>query len=188
MRTERGLVKVLDSAQQVREPTARRPVTQPQVTIAGMVVGTVSYGARAALGRPVTGPISLGIVLSSWRPAGFLRYASPTKSSTTSCEIPPARILRRRCRRFDAVVARALEVADLPLPVRTRHAPDPARWLARTDTVPRGATAASPPACRRRQYRAIGGGMTFANITREPADDWIAQITGAVSSSKNIHG
>ena len=70
MRTERGLVKVLDFglAKFVKPDGAEGVnVTQPQVTIAGMVVGTVSYMApEQALGRPVdqrTDLFSLGVVL-----------------------------------------------------------------------------------------------------------------------------
>ena len=70
MRTERGLVKVLDFglAKFLKPPDVEGArVTQPQVTIAGMVVGTVSYMApEQALGRAVdsrTDLFSLGVVL-----------------------------------------------------------------------------------------------------------------------------
>src|SRR5688572_7535106 len=68
MRTERGLVKVLDFglAKFLANGSARE-ITQAQMTMAGMVVGTVSYMApEQALGRPVdhrADLFSLGVVL-----------------------------------------------------------------------------------------------------------------------------
>jgi len=69
MRTERGLIKVLDFGLAKFIP-GQRPndrVTQPDVSIAGMVVGTISYMApEQALGRPLDGRtdlFSLGVVL-----------------------------------------------------------------------------------------------------------------------------
>src|SRR6185503_6568819 len=56
IRTERGLVKVLDFglAKFLTSNEHDGFVTQPQVTIAGMVVGTISYMApEQALGRTV---------------------------------------------------------------------------------------------------------------------------------------
>src|SRR3954466_5960339 len=68
MRTERGLVKVLDFG--LAKFVDERPdidVTQPQVTMAGIVLGTVSYMApEQALGHAIdhrSDIFSLGIVL-----------------------------------------------------------------------------------------------------------------------------
>ena len=130
MRTERGLVKVLDFglAKFVSRTAPRRAsVTQPQVTMAGMVVGTVSYMApEQALGRPVdhrADLFSLGVVLFELL-TGRMPFdgATPTEIIDHILhEIAAAAVaLRaagaagaRRDRR-----ARAREVAGVPLSVR----------------------------------------------------------------------
>ena len=68
MRTERGLVKVLDfGLAKFTADGSAGEVTQAQMTMAGMVVGTVSYMApEQALGRPIdhrADLFSLGVVL-----------------------------------------------------------------------------------------------------------------------------
>ena len=205
MRTERGLVKVLDFglAKFLRPEGAEAArVTQPQVTIAGMVVGTVSYMApEQALGRPVdnrTDLFSLGVVLFELadRPHSVRRRLAdrdhrshPARDSAAALALRGvgSAVVRRRRR------AGAREVADVPLSVRARHATGPARRRDRArHRAPRhdeprrgGALPSAPPAIERSV--AV---MTFANITREPADDWIGTgIAETVSSDlKNIHG
>ena len=138
MRTERGLVKVLDFglAKFVKPEGAEAArLTQPQVTIAGMVVGTVSYMApEQALGRPVdhrTDLFSLGIVLFELadRPDSVRRRVAhrdhrphPARDSAAAVAFRAvgAAVLRRRRGQG------AREVADVPLSVRARHAPGPA--------------------------------------------------------------
>jgi serine/threonine protein kinase/Tfp pilus assembly protein PilF len=203
MWTERGLVKVLDFglAKFMRGETPSTVVTQPQVTVAGMVVGTVSYMApEQALGRGVdhrTDLFSLGVVLYELA-TGRIPFAgaSPTEIIDRILhEVPaaPSRYTPSLPGAFDAVVARALEKSptfryqsarDMHHDLREvsrelESAPTP-----RTSTSRVSSGGAPPPI-----ERAVAV-MTFANITREPADDWIGTgIAETVSSDlKNIHG
>ena len=121
MWTARGLVKVLDFGLAKfltpHDAGGSTTVTQPQVTIAGMVVGTVSYMApEQALGRPVdhrTDLFSLGVVLFELS-TGRIPFGggSPTEIIDRILhEIPPppSRLAAAVPPSFDAVVARALE-------------------------------------------------------------------------------
>jgi serine/threonine protein kinase/tetratricopeptide (TPR) repeat protein len=205
MRTERGLVKVLDFglAKFVRPEGAEAArVTQPQVTIAGMVVGTVSYMApEQALGRPVdhrTDLFSLGVVLFELV-TGRIPFVggSPTEiidHILHEIPPPPSRYVASVPPSLDAVVARALEKSPTFRYQSARDMHQDLRHVAgELDAVPRGTTSrvsagvasSSAPAVERSV--AV---MTFANITREPADDWIGSgIAETVSSDlKNIHG
>ena len=203
MRTERGLVKVLDFglAKFVKPDGAEGVnVTQPQVTIAGMVVGTVSYMApEQALGRPVdqrTDLFSLGVVLFELS-TGRIPFTggSPTEiidHILHEIPAPPSRYASVPST-FDAIVARALEKSPTFRYQTARDMHQDLRDVAtELDTLPRGTTsrvaagAASSAAAVERSVAV----MTFANITREPADDWIGTgIAETVSSDlKNIHG
>jgi serine/threonine protein kinase/tetratricopeptide (TPR) repeat protein len=204
MRTGRGLVKVLDFGlakfvkTHASEATA---ITQPQVTVAGMVVGTVSYMApEQALGRAVdhrSDLFSLGVVLFELS-TGRIPFigGSPTEIIDRILhEIPPppSRFVQSIVPSFDAVIGRALEKSPT---FRYQSARDLRQDLKQVaielDTLPRatsgrlssGAHAASPVI-----ERSVAV-MTFANITREPSDDWIGTgIAETVSSDlKNIHG
>jgi serine/threonine protein kinase/tetratricopeptide (TPR) repeat protein len=204
MRTERGLVKVLDFglAKFVRPRGAEAArVTQPQVTIAGMVVGTVSYMApEQALGRSVdsrTDLFSLGVVLFELA-TGRIPFVggSPTEiidHILHEIPPPPSRYAPSVPASFDAVVARALEKSPTFRYQSARDMQQDLRDVAtELDTVPRGTTsrvAAGLPSTPLALERSVAV-MTFANITREPADDWIGTgIAETVSSDlKNIHG
>ena len=203
MRTERGLVKVLDFglAKFVRPEGAEAArLTQPQVTIAGMVVGTVSYMApEQALGRPVdhrTDLFSLGIVLFELA-TGRIPFvgASPTEiidHILHEIPPPPSHLAASVPPSFDAVVARALEKSPTFRYQSARDMHQDLRQVAgELDTVPRGTTSrvAAGSSASSAIERSVAV-MTFANITREPADDWIGTgIAETVSSDlKNIHG
>jgi non-specific serine/threonine protein kinase len=203
MRTERGLVKVLDFglAKFVRSEAADAArLTQPQVTIAGMVVGTVSYMApEQALGRPVdhrTDLFSLGVVLFELA-TGRIPFTggSPTEiidHILHEIAPPPSRFAASTPPSFDAVVARALEKSPTFRYQSAHDMRDDLRHVAaELDAVPRGTTsriAAGLPSLTPIE-RSVAV-MTFANITREPADDWIGTgIAETVSSDlKNVHG
>ena len=157
-------------AGQVREPEGAEAarLTQPQVTIAGMVVGTVSYMApEQALGRPVdhrTDLFSLGIVLFELA-TGRIPFvgASPTEiidHILHEIPPPPSHLAASVPPSFDAVVARALEKSPTFRYQSARDMHQDLRQVAgELDTVPRGTTsrvAAGSSAVER--DRALGGG------------------------------
>jgi tetratricopeptide (TPR) repeat protein len=200
MRTGRGLVKVLDFglAKFLSDGTAR-DVTRAQMTSAGMVVGTVSYMApEQALGRPVdhrADLFSLGVVLfelltgqmpfegtAATEIIDRILHEIPPAPSRFAASVPPA---------LDVIVARALEKNP---EFRYQQAREMYRDLRQVAdeldaAAPRstGRVAATGAAGQVENSVAV---MTFANITREPADDWIGTgIAETVSSDlKNIHG
>jgi non-specific serine/threonine protein kinase len=201
MRTERGLVKVLDFG--LAKFIDDRPdidVTQPQVTMAGMVLGTVSYMApEQALGHQVdhrSDIFSLGVVLfelstsrmpftggSPTEIIDHILHEIPQPPSRYTTQIPPA---------FDGVVARALEKDPQFRYQSARELQDDLRVIAR-DLDGNGRSTTSRIAASLPHGAAVDNSvavMTFANITREPADDWIGTgIAETVSSDlKNVHG
>jgi serine/threonine protein kinase/tetratricopeptide (TPR) repeat protein len=200
MRTERGLIKVLDFglAKFLANGSARE-ITQAQMTMAGMVVGTVSYMApEQALGRPVdhrADLFSLGVVLFE-----LLTGRMPFEGAATTEIVdrllhetppPPSRYAPHVPGALDAVVARALEKNP---DFRYQHARDMARDL---QQIADDVDSAGPRTTSRATAGVAPGPiensvavMTFSNITREPADDWIGTgIAETVSSDlKNIHG
>jgi serine/threonine protein kinase/Tfp pilus assembly protein PilF len=199
IRTPRGLVKVLDfGLAKFMAQGSARDLTQAQMTMAGMVVGTVSYMApEQALGRAVdhrADLFSLGVVLFE------LLTARMPFDGTSTTEIidhilheipsPPSRYAAGVPSSLDAIVSRALEKDP---DFRYQQARDMKRDLQQIAQVLDGAapratsrvSAASAPPIQ--NSVAV---MTFSNITREPSDDWIGTgIAETVSSDlKNIHG
>jgi serine/threonine protein kinase/Tfp pilus assembly protein PilF len=201
MRTERGLVKVLDFglAKFIGGGSAG-DVTQAQMTMAGIVVGTVSYMApEQALGRPVDHRVdlfSLGVVLFE-----LLTGRMPF-DGTTPTEIidhilhevppPPSQYMTGIPPALDAVVARALEKDPA---FRYQSASEMARDLRQIEqdidnaSSLRRSSRTTTPAAAGPVEKSVAV-MTFSNITREPTDNWIGTgIAETVSSDlKNIHG
>jgi len=199
MRTSRGLVKVLDfGLAKFVTHGGSREVTQAQMTMAGMVIGTVSYMApEQALGRPVdhrADLFSLGVVLFELL-TGRMPFegTSPTEIIDRilhEVPQPPSRYATGVPASLDAIVARALEKDP---DFRYQHARDmkgDLQQLAQEldGVVPRG-TARIAAAAAAAIHNSVAV-MTFSNITREPADDWIGTgIAETVSSDlKTIHG
>jgi len=204
IRTERGLVKVLDFglAKFLTSNEHDGFVTQPQVTIAGMVVGTISYMApEQALGRTVDNRadlFSLGVVLYELATgrtpfAGTVAteivdkilHETPAAPSTLNATVPRA---------FDGIVMRALEKSPTFRYQSARDMRQDLRDLSssleessRVSASRAAAAVSGQPASSIDRSVAV---MTFANITREATDDWIGTgIAETVSSDlKNIHG
>jgi eukaryotic-like serine/threonine-protein kinase len=189
MRNERGLVKVLDFGLAKFLPGRSGDVTRAQVTVAGMVVGTVSYMApEQALGRPVdhrADLFSLGIVLFEML-TGRVPFegASPTEIIDRILHLTPPPVSRLAPgvpASLDAVVARALEKDPASRYQSAREMKTDLRQVAAEldsgpqGTIARAAALAGPDGCA-----CAVAVMTFVNITREPADDWIG--TGIAES------
>ncbi|HEU4516434.1 MAG TPA: tetratricopeptide repeat protein, partial [Steroidobacteraceae bacterium] len=177
-------------------------VTQPQMTIAGMVVGTISYMApEQALGRSVdhrADLFSLGVVLYELA-TGRIPFSgtSPTEiidKILHETPAPPSSLNASLPKTLDAIVARTLEKSPTFRYQTARDVRQDLRELASSlEESFRVSTSRAAVAIASQQASAIERSvavMTFANITREPADDWIGTgIAETVSSDlKNIHG
>ena len=199
IRTARGLIKVLDfGLAKIVPGSSANDITRPQVTLAGMVLGTVSYMApEQALGKAIdhrADLFSLGVVLFE-----LLTGRMPFEG-TTATEIidhilhqdppPVSRFVTSIPASLDAVIKRALEKSpefryqgarevygDLKGVAADLEAM-PRRSSSRITVAPMGTTTGCCVAV-----------MTFSNITREPADDWIGTgIAETVSTDlTNIH-
>ena len=198
MRTERGLVKVLDfGLAKFVAGAAAADVTRQQMTIAGTVVGTVSYMApEQALGKTVDARadlFSLGVVLFELL-TGRVPFGgtSPTEIIDRILhEDPPpvSRFAAGTPEALDAITARALEKSpEFRYQTAREMYNDLKAVAAHLTTEPRRTTRIS--AATPRRVESSVAVMTFANITREPSDDWIGTgIAETVSSDlKNVHG
>jgi eukaryotic-like serine/threonine-protein kinase len=207
IRTSRGLVKVLDFGLAKFLPPERRDdnVTLPltlQHTTPGLVVGTISYMApEQALGRVTDHRVdlfSLGVVLyelaTGRRPFGGASATEIIDRILHETPIPPSAIVGAIPPELDHIVARALEksLADRYQTARDLHR-DLRELATAMDDASRERGSGSNVAIRApassRIERSVAV-MTFANITREPADEWMGSgIAETVSSDlKNIHG
>ncbi len=207
MLTRRGLVKVLDfglARFEERGESFRRE-TVLQLTSPGLVRGTVSYMApEQLLGNRFDHRVdifALGVVLYEMI-AGRLPFVGETLAEITdrilhaqpdaltgSNQAPPE---------LDAIVRRALEktpdfryqsardmYTDLHGLARRLDTVDTTSQVLRTP--PRGFAASGASVEHGERLIAI---MTFANVTREAADDWIGEgIAETVTSDlKNLSG
>jgi len=198
MRTGRGLIKVLDFGLAKIVPAAG-DVTQAQMTLAGMVIGTVSYMApEQALGKTVdhrADLFSLGVVLFE-----LFTGRVPFEGTTTTeiidhilhQEAPPvSRYVSNLPSALDGIVGRALEKSPAFRYQSAREIYTALKAVAgELDAAPRRTSRISvSPAPPGTSVGCCVAVMTFANITREPADDWIGTgIAETVSSDlKNVH-
>ncbi|MEO5895194.1 MAG: protein kinase [Vicinamibacterales bacterium] len=198
MRTARGLVKVLDfGLAKFVDGHAAFDATRTQMTMAGMVIGTVSYMApEQALGKqvdPRADLFSLGVVLFECL-TGRVPFegGAPTEIIDRILHYDPPQISRYLSTAppaLDTVVSRALEKAPEFRYQSAREIYHDLKALAGelTATPRRSSRIPAPSATRADSSVAV---MTFANITREATDDWIGTgIAETVSSDlKNVHG
>src|SRR5207253_3053979 len=172
-------------------------VTHSQMTMAGMVVGTVSYMApEQALGRPVdhrADLFSLGVVLfelvtgrlpfegsSTTEIIDQILHAASPSIGRYLTSAPPA---------LDAAIARALEKSPALRHQSARELYSDLRYVADAiDAAPWTSSHISVVSAAAVD-RSVAV-MTFVNITREPADDWIGTgIAETVSTDlKNVQG
>jgi serine/threonine protein kinase/tetratricopeptide (TPR) repeat protein len=203
IRTERGLVKVLDFGLAKFLPAARRDhlVTQ-SLSSPGLVVGTIAYMApEQALGRAVdhrADLFSLGVVLYELA-AGRTPFAGASVTEIIDGILhdtppPPSALNAAVPEALDVIVARALEKSPTFRYQTARAIQQELSELAtKMDEVSRLRRIGSNPAIAPPPVSGIERSvavMTFANITREPADDWIGTgIAETVSSDlKNVRG
>ena len=202
IRTDRGLIKVLDfGLAKFLNTASDATVTRAQMTMAGMVVGTVSYMApEQALGHTVdhrSDLFSLGVVLYELS-TGRMPFAGTTATEIIDrilheVPVPPSRFDPAIPTTFDNVLARALEKSPTFRYQSARDIQHDLRLVQRDlEEIPvrRTTTRSAVSSGRMAPVESSVAVMTFANITREPADDWIGTgIAETVSSDlKNIAG
>jgi TolB-like protein/Tfp pilus assembly protein PilF len=208
MLTPRGQAKVLDfGLAKFVEPLEGAVSVDAALTfdrtIAGLVIGTVSYmSPEQALGRPVDGRsdlFSLGVVLYEMLTARLPfqgdSFAAVIDAILHQSPPPPARFVDALPQAADAILRKSLEKNSdfryqtardfyidlhnlaIELEEHERHGGSGVRSSI--------TTAGAPPAAA--NSVAV---ITFSNITREPADEWIGSgIAETVTADlKNVPG
>ena len=211
MLTRRGLVKVLDFGLAKfadRADAQPRDVTALQITTPGLVMGTVAYMApEQLLGSDIDHRVdlfALGVVLYEMV-AGRLPFAGDTITEVSDRILHQepealARFNYATPSELETIVRKALQKnrafryqSAREMYIDLHHL---ARRLDTVDTssqLPRAASGPSPAMSAQGHVeqgeRSIAV-MTFANVTREAADDWIGEgIAETVTSDlKNVHG
>jgi serine/threonine protein kinase/tetratricopeptide (TPR) repeat protein len=220
MITERGTVKVLDFgiAKVVRHggvPAPSDPTrTIADVTSPGVILGTVSYmSPEQAMGRaldPRTDIFSLGVLLYQMA-TGRLPFVGSNPIEVIDRILhheasAPAELNGRVPDALSAIILRAMEKEPARRYQAAREIRDDLRQLGRDleggeEPAPPGVYAQEPaaPSSSLRLRGATGSiprtdntvaVMTFSNITKEPADDWIGSgIAETVTADiQSVHG
>jgi serine/threonine protein kinase/tetratricopeptide (TPR) repeat protein len=206
MITPRGIAKVLDFglAKFVRLGSDPNLATAPtfEQTMAGVVLGTVYYmSPEQALGRTVDGRsdlFSLGVVLyemlTGRLPFGGQSFAEIVDAILNQPPPAPARFNYALTPDVETMLRKALEkdvqfryqsARDFYIDLRNARLALDEHEGRRTS----GFRRSGPRAAAEAQHRSIAV-ITFTNITREPADEWIGSgIAETVSADlKTIHG
>ena len=206
--TRRGLVKVLDfglAKFEDRADARQRDVTAVQITSPGLVMGTVAYMApEQLLGGTIDHRVdlfALGVVLYEMVAARLpftgdtitevsdrILHHEPEALARFNYATPPEleQIVRKALQKnpaFRYQSAREMYI-DLHQLARRFDAVDSSSQLARLSGA-----AAAPETPVEQGERSIAV-MSFANVTREAADEWIGEgIAETVTSDlKNVHG
>jgi tetratricopeptide (TPR) repeat protein/predicted Ser/Thr protein kinase len=189
----RGRVKVLDFGLarflESRDST-KSSATMARVTMPGVVLGTVSYmSPEQALGRAVdhrADLFSLGVVLYEML-TGRLPFQGTSVTEIVDRVLHfdppvPSRLSAPVTPDIDAIVKRALEKDPALRYQSARSLADDARAAAERARLPLSRTGRTvfgigrglpvPALASQRVEQAVAV-MTFSNITREAADDWI---------------
>ena len=209
MLTRRGLVKVLDFglAKFIQGTDGRAAIDSAltiEHTMAGMVLGTISYmSPEQALGKSVDGRsdlFSLGVVLyecvAAHLPFAGTSFAAVVNAILNQPPAPLVQYLEATPQQLETIIRRALEKKP---ELRYQTARDFQTDLSALRDALDGHQRVLSSGMRARELSALQGTaeipnaiavMTFTNITREPADEWIgsgiAETVGA--DLRNVPG